>query len=409
MRTKRFMATPELKTRKQESKPVVASHVANFLKPDMLHIYRQVTGLKAVTPWVLTHKLEKHAGFPFPEKRIVELPRPRLRWWRRLIQQRIKRVPWELFRWELRHMLLELTRIEARVLHVYFGHVAVQLRSLIRAWPHPTVVSFHGADAGVDMNKPAHLAALREVFASAAVVQARSESLAADLAALGCPRDKLRLQRTGIPLEEWGFLPRQEARAGACRILQCCRLIEKKGVDLTLRAFAELRQTHPHSELVIVGGGPLRDELPKLAATLGVAEHVRFRGFLDQARLREEMRGADMFVHPSRVAGDGNREGVPNSMLEAMASGVPVVATRHGGIPEAVTDGVSGLLVPENDVPALVGAMRRLLEDGALAQRLGMGARRAIEEKFDREANIRLLESCYLDLIAAGRGASAGR
>ncbi|HEY2573617.1 MAG TPA: glycosyltransferase [Verrucomicrobiaceae bacterium] len=399
----------EPRTTNRETKPVLANYVANFLKPDMRHIYRQVTGLKAVTPWVLTQKLENTAGFPFPNKRIIQLPKPGLRWWRRFIYQQVKRAPWQLFRWELRHLLLELTRIEARVLHIYFGHVAVHLRPLIEAWPHPTVVSFHGADAGVDLDKPAHLAALREVFSSAAIVQARSESLLADLAKLGCPHDKLRLQRTGIPLEEWSPWPRPDSRDGACRILQCCRLIAKKGVDVTLCAFAEVLPSHPKSELVIVGEGPLREELQKLAAQLGIASRARFTGFLDQKALQGEMRGVDMFVHPSRTTIDGNREGVPNAMLEAMAGGVPVVATRHGGIPEAVTDGISGLLVPENDVAALAAAMRRLLDDGELAQKLGAGGRHSVEQKFDRAANIRLLESCYLDLIAADQPAPVVR
>ena len=112
---------------------------------------------------------------------------------------------------------------------------------------------------------------------------------------------------------------------------------------------------------------------------------------------------ARMFVHPSRTSGDGNREGVPNSMLEAMASGAPVVATRHGGIPEAVTDGASGLLVPENDARALAAAMLRVMGEDGLARKLAAGGRRAVEERFDRVANIRVLESCYLDLIAADR------
>jgi len=299
-------------------------------------------------------------------------------------------------------MLLELTRAEAKALHVYFGHSAVHLRSLIKVFPRPVVVSFHGADAGVDMDRPGHLAALREVLASATIVQARSASLMEDLAKLGCPREKLRLQPTGIPLEEWAFQPRAVTTARPRRILQSCRLIAKKGVDLTLRAFAEVLRLQPDAELVIAGGGPLRDQLQQLAGELGIAPRVRFAGFLSQPELREEMYRADLFVHPSRTSEDGNREGIPNSMLEAMAGGAPVVATLHGGIPEAVTDGVSGLLVPENDAAALAAAMSRVMGDEALARRLAEGGRRAVEAKFDRAANIRVLEACYLELVAAG-------
>lgn len=380
--------------------PSIASYVSDFLKPDMLHVFRQIAGQREVTPWVLTHKRENEDRFPFPSKRLIVLPKPRLRWWRRLISKHIKHEPWTLFRWELRHALLELTRTEAKVLHIYFGHTAVHLRPLIKAFPHPVVVSFHGADAGVDMDRPAHLAAMREVFELATVVQARSESLMEDLARLGCPREKLRLQRTGIPLEEWTFARRVEPRDHSFRILQSCRLIAKKGVDVTMKAFAEVVKTCPQAQLVIAGDGPLWGELENLADGLGITSQVRFTGFLNQQQLREEVYHAHLFVHPSRTSADGNREGIPNAMLEAMASGLPVIATRHGGIPEAVTDGVSGLLVAENDVAGLAAAMSRVTSDAVLAASLAMEGRNAIEKKFDRVKSIQMLEACYLELIA---------
>lgn len=366
----------------------------------MLHVFRQITGQQAVTSWVLTHKRENEDRFPFPNKRLIVLPKPRLRWWRRFVSNHIKREPWTLFRWELRHALLELTRAEAKLLHIYFGHTAVHLRPLIKAFPHPVVVSFHGADAGVDMDKPAHLAAMREVFEFATVVQARSESLLEDLAKLGCPREKLRLQRTGIPLEEWTFESREIPADGRWTLLQSCRLIAKKGVDDTMRAFAEIVKIWPQAQLVIAGDGPLLGNLEKLAGELGIGSQVRFTGFLNQQQLREEVYRSHLFVHPSRISADGNREGIPNSMLEAMASGLPVVATRHGGIPEAVTDGESGLLVAENDVASLAAAMLRVISDATLAASLAKGGRRSVEEKFDRVKNIQRLEACYQGLIS---------
>jgi colanic acid/amylovoran biosynthesis glycosyltransferase len=300
-------------------------------------------------------------------------------------------------------MLLELTRAEAEVLHIYFGHIALHLLPLIKVWPHPVVVSFHGADAGVGVDQQSHLAAMREVFQAATVVQARSESLLKDLEALGCPPDKLHLQRTGIPLEEWPFVPREQAVDGSWVLLQSCRLIEKKGVDLTLRAFAEVSREFPNAKLVIAGDGPLRQGLEKLAVELGVAGRVRFTGFLNQDQLRHEVQAAHLFLHPSRTSEDGNREGIPNSMLEAMASGAAVIATRHGGIPEAVVDGASGLLVAENDAPALAAATLRVLKDAELRRRFSEGGRQSVEVRFDRQKNLRGLEACYLNLIASGR------
>ncbi|MEZ0389484.1 MAG: glycosyltransferase, partial [Verrucomicrobium sp.] len=186
-------------------KPVIASYVSDFLKPDMLHVYRQISGLQTLEPWVFTHKHEQEARFPFPKKRITVLPKPKLRCWRRWVSKNVKKAPWHLYGWEVRRAILEMTRAEAKLLHIYFGHTAIHFLPLIKAFPHPVVVSFHGADAGVDVNKPNHLAPLREVFSAADLIQARSQSLADDLVKLGCSAEKVRVQRTGIPLEEWTF------------------------------------------------------------------------------------------------------------------------------------------------------------------------------------------------------------
>lgn len=380
-------------------KPVIASYVSDFLKSDMLHVYRQVTGLQDLEPWVFTHKRENDARFPFPKKRLVVLPKPKLRWWRRWVHKNLKKAPWHLYTWEVRHALLELERAEAKLLHIYFGHTAIHFLPLIKACPYPVVVSFHGADAGVDVNKPNHLAPLREVFAAADLIQARSQSLADDLIKLGCPAEKVRVQRTSIPLEEWIYTPREIPTDGAWRLFQSCRLISKKGLDLTLDAFAAVHREYPRATLTIAGDGPLKEELEAQAARLGVAESVRFTGFLDQADLRKEVAASHFFLHPSRTTSDGNREGVPNAMLEAMASGATVIATKHGGIPEAVESGESGWLVEENDGPGLTEGLLALIRDPQKSLVMAQKGRERVEMMFDRTTNIKVLEECYRELM----------
>ncbi len=379
--------------------PAVASYIADFLKRDQLHVYRQITGLKEVASHVFTHKRENEIYFPYHFRRITVLPRPRTRWLRRFIHRSILDEPWQMYRSELRRWILELTRVEARLLHVYFGHVAPQFIPLMHAWPHPVVVSYHGADTGIDVNKPRHRARMQEVFSLAARVLCRSQSLADDLARLGCPEEKIALQRTGIPLEKWPFIERPAPPDGAWRIMQSCRFIEKKGLDLTIAAFAEVLKQFPNSTLILLGDGPLRAQLERQIAALGIANHVQAPGFLLEDPVRHFVDTSHLFVHPSRTGADGDREGVPNAMLEAMAAGLPVVATRHGGIPEAVCDGESGLLVAENDAPALAASMLSILGSEALRQRISRGARHAVEAGFSRDAQIQTLEACYKDLM----------
>ncbi|MCB1225689.1 MAG: glycosyltransferase [Verrucomicrobiales bacterium] len=385
--------------------PAVAAYLPDFLKRDMLHVYRQISAFQEVVCHVFCHKRELPEVFPYAEKRLHQLPRPSgvTRWWRKFWHQQLRREPWELRPWEVRHLILELTRVEAQVLHVYFGHVAPRFLPLMKAWPHPVVVSFHGADAGVGMDQPRQLEAMREVFRCSARVLCRSQSLARDLEALGCPEEKVQIWRTGIPVKGWAFQVAETPADGAWRLLQACRFLEKKGLDLTLEAFARIRERYPKARLMLAGDGPLRGELERQAEALGVREAVEFPGFLKGMALRQAMAEAHLFLHPSRTSKDGNREGIPNAALEAMASGVPVIGTRHGGFPEAISDGVSGLLVAENDASELAAAALRVLADEALRRELATAGRQVIERDFERDAQVRGLEECYKSLMLRSR------
>jgi colanic acid/amylovoran biosynthesis glycosyltransferase len=383
-----------------QRRPVIASYVADFLKGDQNHVYRQLTGLRHdLDMHVFTHKRELPDHFPYNEKWLHVLPKPRLRWWRRFLSRSLQKQPWTIFRWELRQWLLDLARIEAQVLHIYFGHVAPQFLPLMQAWRRPVVVSYHGADAGVDMDKPGYRKAQQQVFALAAQVQCRSQALLEDLAALGCPREKLVIQRTGIPLDFWQKHERSAPEDGAWVICQSCRLIEKKGLDLTIRAMVPVLKQWPKARLDICGDGPLKEELQKLAADLGIADSVHFKGFTHGTYMRTALETAHVYVHPSRTTKDGNREGVPNAMLEAMATGLPTIATIHGGIPEAIQSGVNGLLVPENDADALSDAIRQILSDAGLRQRLGSEAADAVRREFSSEAQVASLLGHYKSLM----------
>ena len=342
---------------------------------------------------VLTWKREEAGRFPFEP--VVELPRPATRALRRLVVRQMLRRPVQVYRGEVRRIAKAIRDAGGRVVHIYFGHIAVQLLPLLRKPPVPVIVSFHGADALVDMDKPAFRAATLEVFERARLVLVRSRSLGAGLEALGCPPEKIRIHRTGIPLAAFPFRERQVPGDGAWRFFQACRLIEKKGLPVTLRAFAVFAQHYPASQLVIAGEGPLLGPLEALVEELGLRGKVRFCGFLDQGALRSEFEAAHAFVHPSEIGADGNQEGVPNAMLEAMATGLPVLATRHGGIPEAVDDGVSGYLVGEGDDAALAVAMLRLAQDRERYTALARAASEAVAERFEQSRQVAVLEACY--------------
>ena len=377
--------------------PVAAQYVVTFLKPEMLHVYRQIVSLRAYRPVVFCQKRENAAAFPFAE--IVRLPKPRTHQLRRLWQKQIRGKPITIYRSEARRTLAELHRVGARVLHIYFGHIGVHLLPLLEICDLPAIVSFHGADAGLSPGDSAHLSATRRMFGKCALVLVRSESIAERLVAMGCDVGKIRLHRTGIPLEEIAFTQRAAPADGAWRCVQACRLIAKKGLATSLRAFADFAREFPSATFSIAGEGPQIDDIRALARDLGIGAQVVFTGFLSQEKLRALYAESHLFLHPSELGVDGDQEGVPNAMLEAMAAGLPVLATRHGGIPEAVEDGASGVLVAERDHAALSAAMRALTRDPARFAAMSAAARARVTAEFDIAAQTRVLEGCYCEAI----------
>ena len=363
----------------------------------MLHIYRQISALKRFRPVVIAQKLEEAERFPFAPVFVVG--KPATHFLRRFWFRTVRDAPWQISHREVAQIKRVLEENDAQLLHIYFGHIAVHLLPLILHWPKPAVVSFHGADVLVDLNRPHYRAATREMLAAARLVLVRSRSLARAVAALGCSEAKIRLHRTGIPLADIAFRRRTWPNDGAWKLLQAGRLIEKKGWQTSLRAFAAFQQKYPASTFVIAGKGPMEQELQTLARELGVAERVRFAGFLSQVQLREEFFQSHIFLHPSELGRDGNQEGVPNAMLEAMASGLPVFATRHGGIPEAIEDGVSGVLVDERDHAALVEALLDWAERPDAMNRLAAAGAHAVATNFEQGAQARVLEDLYFEAL----------
>ena len=380
-----------------ESRPVIACYCATFLKPEMLHIYRQITGLKRCAPVVIAQKRENAARYPFEPVHIA--PKPRMHFLRRFWFRQLRDKPWQMSHAELRKLLAILDETGARLLHIYFGHIAVHLLPLIREWKHPSIVSFHGADVMVDMNKPAYREATLQMLNAVTLVLVRSESLQRALVDLGCDPGKIEIQRTGIPLEEFPFRERAVPENGAWQFVQAGRLIEKKGLPVTIRAFEVFVRQYPNATLRIAGEGPLLRELKMLAHELKIAQRVSFTGFLSQEQLREIYYRSHIFLHPSQTGRDGNQEGIPNSMLEAMASGLPVFATEHGGIPEAIEHGVSGVLVPERDEFALVEALLNVVQDPDLLSRIAHAGATAVRKKFDLQQQAQRLEEIYLQTI----------
>lgn len=392
-----------------DPRPFVISVCGTYLKPEMRSIYRQIIGLTRIRTLVYAQSIENRSLFPFEAVTKMTKLHHRTKgnfllrfWYKYVIRQwpppiRINKYVGPCHPYDMPE---RLSADAPDLVHIYYGHKAVRFLGMLKDWGGPWIVSFHGVDAAKFLDQPGYLDQLREVFATAQIVLARSQSLLDRLQSLGCPPEKLRLNRTPIPLDHLNITQRPNPTDGHWRLVQACRLIPKKGILTTLEALQTVVKTHPNLRYILCGDGPQTEEIRTRAAALGLTQNVEFKGWLKPEQLEQEYQAAHLFLHPSELTPEADQEGIPNSMLEAMATGLPIVATTHGGIPEAVTSGTDGLLVPEHSPDELAQAILQILNHPDLRHQLGTNAAATVRTNFGAQAQITRLEDHYLEAIA---------
>lgn len=220
---------------------------------------------------------------------------------------------------------------------------------------------------------------------------------------LGGDEHKIVVHGSGINCSRFTFKPRSLKLDEQVRIVTTGRLVEKKGIEYGIRAVAQIVKTYPTIEYNILGDGYLRDELQHLIEELGVEDKVRLLGWRQHQEIIEILDNSHIFIAPSVTAKDGNQDAPVNTLKEAMAMGLPVISTFHGGIPELVEDGVSGFLVPERDSDAIAKKLNYLLEHPELWPKMGQAGRTYVENHYDmNKLNDELVE--IYQQILQGKG-----
>jgi colanic acid/amylovoran biosynthesis glycosyltransferase len=232
---------------------------------------------------------------------------------------------------------------------------------------------------------------------------ALSQSMRERLIELGCPDQKLSVHHLAVCCDQIEYRPRSIEPGETVRLICAARLVEKKGLSYAIRALARLRERKLDAELHILGEGPERPHLEKLVGELELGDRVTMRGEVSPPEVIREIERCHIFIHPSVTARDGDEEGTPTAILEAMASGMPVVATHHGGIAEQIEDGVSGFLVPERDSDGLAERLGELVRRPELWPRLGRNGRRRVEAEFDASKQNPALLELYNRLLHRAR------
>ncbi len=290
------------------------------------------------------------------------------------------------------------------------GHFSSAVRGLhlARLWSVPLMAIFHGDDANLELHGRKYAADYARLRAApAAFYVAVSQNLVDRLLEYQMAPERTLLCHLGIDLDCYAVPARAETQRPV-RIVMAGRFRPAKGHELAIRAFAEFVRHFPGASLDFIGSTDKPEhhrreqDLQAFVARLGLTASIRFRGEMAVEALAEEFANADICLQTSVFIPEvGQVEGVPNTILEAMATGLPVVATRHGGIREAVIHERTGLLVEEDDVAGLSQALGRLAADPALRRRYGLAGRERIEAEFNLVRQSERLAEYIRRMIAA--------
>ena len=269
------------------------------------------------------------------------------------------------------------------IVHCHFGpngNLAVLLKD-VGAIKGKILTTFHG-EAGYT-NEKRHEKGFKPLFEKGDLILPVSEREKQCLIELGCSPQKIVVHRMGVDLKKFIFIPRRLRDDGKVHLLTVARLAEKKGVKYGIQAVTNALKKYPNIEYRIAGDGPLKSDLQNLIDALNVSDKVKILGWKRQEEIVGLMKGADILLAPSVTSEDGDQEGIPVVLMEALAQGLPVISTQHAGIPELVQDGEFGFLVPERDVDALTEKLEYLVEHPETWPEMGRAGRDYVERYYD--------------------------
>jgi len=381
-----------------ENRIVVAHINTQFFARTETFIYLYLTNLRRVRPICLSAGPFVNLDlFPFPrgDRYTVGWGPDSLRWlWasvfgkltgRRVLAERV------------------LRRREARLIHAHFGPVGWWALLLKRTLQLPLITTFYGYDTAFDI----HQAWLdwprcrQELFDEGDIFLVEGLFMRQQLINLGCQPDKIEIQRIGVDVNKIPFRSRRPTTEHKIRIIFVGRFVEKKGLLYALQAVRDVHRLHGFNiEFRVIGDGPLAGEVNAFVHANRMEAEVQLLGSLSHENYLREIQQADLMLQPSVTAADGDNEGgAPTTILEAQASGMPVLSTYHADIPNVVVPGVSAILVPERDHQRLLDALVYLLEHQGVWEEMGRAGRNHVQRFHNIEHEAVQLEDKYFNLI----------
>ena len=286
------------------------------------------------------------------------------------------------------------------IIHCHFAYESLMLLdNLDRLQDHKIVIHFHGYDASQMLRKKSYVSALKKVLLNGNVTPIIvSEAMRINLIKAGIDLSKSHLLRYGIDLDKFKPASPEKSIDGLITFLQVSSLVEKKGHKYTMDAFALFFKNNisykERVKIIFTGDGPGRSFLEKYAFDLGLENNVEFIGTVNYTKAIELLNNANIFVHHSITAENGDEEGIPNAIIEAMAMELPVLSTFHAGIPELVVNGVNGLLCKEKDVKTFSEQIKEIINWNRLPEN-----RSVVDQSYNMVKHNQHLKKIYEDLI----------
>jgi len=284
------------------------------------------------------------------------------------------------------------------VIHCHFGWVGnkfIELKEL-DILKGKFITALHGSDMSAYIKKHGKNT-YNSLFNKGDLFLPVSNRWKEKLIKMGCEERKIIVHRMGINTDEFYFSPRK--RNKNFKLLTVGRFVEKKGIEYGIRAVVKILKRYPHVLYNIAGDGPLRTNLEKLVKKQEACSNIKFLGWQTHTKIKKLIQEANIMITPSVTSSRGDEEGIPVVLMEALATGLPVIASKHSGIPELVKDGKSGFLVPERDIDALTEKLEYLIEHPELWKKMGLAGRKHVEEKYNINKLNDRLEKIYKELI----------
>ncbi|MFZ5994958.1 MAG: glycosyltransferase [Thermodesulfobacteriota bacterium] len=367
----------------------------DFQELGHVFIYRQITALKRFRPVVITWKRINSDKFPYDAVEKLRYPRQ--------IWKKVNLISHPFLKTDIpdyfrkRDMRRIMEKYRPALVHIHFGWMASEYLKNYHTGTAPLVVTFHGFDIMTVPGSRQRMSDLEQlIFRKADKLIFVSNFLKDQAIALGCPAEKAAVNYLGAPVP--GSIVKSNHRDDLQAIC-IARFVPCKGHRFLLEAVKRAIDKGLSIKLDLIGDGLLRDRILWDIERLGLKGSVNCLGTMSQDGVYERLLAADLYIQPSVTSADGQTEALGISIAEGMASGLPVIATRTGGIPELVVDGVTGILVDEYDTEAMANAIVKLSKDAAMRNQMGNEARNRIIRHFSVEDGASSLEKIYESVI----------